>query len=61
LNWKIIEKSELKFLANFSKKSTFQIFIDMKRIIITENQLKKLIENTAGEAIPVKPNKLKLL
>ena len=56
----IIEKSELKFLANFSKKSTFQIFIAMKKIVINENQLKKLIKNTAEKNTPVKPTELKL-
>jgi len=54
------QKSELKFLANFSKKSTFQIYIAMKKIIINENQLKKLIKNTAEKNTPVKPNKIKL-
>jgi hypothetical protein len=32
----------------------------MKRIIINENQLKKLIENTAEKNTPVKPKELKL-
>ena len=32
----------------------------MKRIILNENQLTKLIENTAEKNTPVKPNKLKL-
>jgi len=32
----------------------------MKKIIITENQLKKLIENTLEKNTPVKPNQLKI-
>ncbi|SNS76269.1 hypothetical protein SAMN06295967_1251, partial [Belliella buryatensis] len=51
----------IKISANFFKKSTFKIFIDMKKIIITENQLQKLSKFIRDKNVPVKTHKLNLI
>lgn len=37
-----------KFLGKISKKTRNRIFIGMKKIIITENQLKNLLDSITG-------------